>query len=96
MKHYPFNGKTDKEIQEAIANELVTKELQVLWANFVNIFQELEVEQEQTNPDIWFYDLTFQIQTEKMNAKVEQIISQLEDQEVTATRFGAESDTDIE
>jgi hypothetical protein len=96
MKHYPFNGKTDKEIQEAIANELVTKELQVLWANFENIFQELEVEQEQTNPDIWFYDLTFQIQTEKMNAKVEQIISQLEDQEVTATRFGAESDTDIE
>lgn len=96
MKHYPFNGKTDKEIQEAIANNLVTKETQVLWANFENIFQELEVEQEQNNPDIWFYDLTFEMQTEKMNQKVNEIILQLEDQEVSAMRFGAESDADIE
>lgn len=88
MKHYPFNGKTDKEIQEAISNNLVTKDVQILWANFENIFQELEVEQERNNEDIWFYDMTFEMQTELVNKKVQEIKAELEAQTPQATMFG--------
>lgn len=87
MKHYPFNGKTDKEIESTIANGLVTTETKVLWANFELIFQELEAEQEQRDSSIWFYDLTFEKQTELMNAKVDSIIAELEMEETKAVGF---------
>ena len=78
MKHYPFNGKTEKEIETAFANNLVSEDVKILWANFELIFQELEAEQEQRDPSIWFYDLTFAKQTEYMNQKVVEYKTKIE------------------
>lgn len=87
MKHYPFNGKTEKEIETAFANNLVSEDVKILWANFELIFQELEAEQEQLDPNIWFYDLTFELQTEKMNTKVQQYKTRIESETQTTKLF---------
>lgn len=85
--HYPYNGMTDKEIQEAIANNLITKDVQILGANFQWIFQQLEEEQAEKNKEIWFYDLTIEQQNKRIEEKVRQIKEQLEEDQVTAIGF---------
>ena len=70
-KHFPFPGKTDFEIQNIILNNLATKPNQVLYANFDNIFDMIEIENKN------FYQMTYVKQREILKEKVELIIEEL-------------------
>jgi len=70
-KHFPFPGKTDFEIQNIILNNLATRFNQVLYANFDNIFDMIEMD------DIKFYQMTYKKQREIVSGKVEEIILEL-------------------
>lgn len=70
-KHFPFPGKTDFEIQNIILNNLATKFKQVLYANFDNLFDEIEMD----NKD--FYNLAFKKQKDIIKEKVNEIIIEL-------------------
>lgn len=67
-RHFPFAGKTELEIQNIILNNLCTRESAVLYANFDNIFDALEVEDEK------FYDKAYEKQKEAVANKVSEII----------------------
>lgn len=54
-EHKPFNGATEQSIQYKIANNLVRKEDAILWANFIDIIEEIEYEQNEKNKE--FVDL---------------------------------------
>lgn len=70
-KHYPFPGKTDFEIQNIILNNLAPKFKQVLYANFDNIFDEIEIDNK------GFYDMAYKKQKEIVMAKVNEIMDEL-------------------
>lgn len=81
--YFPFNGKSIDEINNIILNDLTTKYNKVLYANFENIFAQIEEESEQTGLD--FYQLEKSKQTETVKAKVLQLIAEL-DSELAAER----------
>ncbi|WP_179022063.1 hypothetical protein [Winogradskyella forsetii] len=71
-KHFPFPGKSDFEIQNIILNNLTTKFKQVLYANFDNIFDEIE------NDDNKFFEWTYAKQKERIKVEVKNIISEID------------------
>ncbi len=70
-KHFPFPGKSDFEIQNIILNNLATQFKQVLYANFDNIFDEIEG----TNKG--FYNMAYAKQKELIKVEVDAIIAEL-------------------
>lgn len=82
-KYYPFNGKTESEINNIILNDLTTQYNKVLYANFNNIFSQLEEEQELLGLN--FYMIEPKKQSELVKAKVKEL-SDLINQEVGAQR----------
>lgn len=70
-KHFPFPGKTDFEIQNIILNNLATKPNQILYANFDNIFDVIEIENRN------FYQMTYVKQREILKEKIDLIIEEL-------------------
>ena len=70
-RHFPFPGKSDFEIQNIILNNLATKFKQVLYANFDNIFDEIESQNDK------FYQLAFTKQKELVKTEVDKILKEL-------------------
>ena len=85
-KYYPFVGKSESEINNIITNDLTTRYNKVLYANFEQIFSELE---EENNTDVVnFYDMEVTKQRELLKAKVQQYIDAI-DEEAALNRAGS-------
>jgi hypothetical protein len=74
-EHKPFNGDTDISIQYKIANNLVTKRDSVLWANFIDIMEQ--VENDQSELGLVFIDLPKEKRIELIEAKLEEYLEKL-------------------
>ncbi|WP_025126201.1 hypothetical protein [Myroides odoratimimus] len=72
-RFYPFPGKTDLEIQNIIIQNLTTKRMQVLYANFDNIFDSIELE----IPE--FYNMALGKQRSIIDDKVNILMEELQD-----------------
>jgi len=75
-KFFPFNGKTESEISNIIVNDLTSKYNKILYANFDNIFDELDAEN--SINDVNFYRMEKSKQQSLIKAKVDTIISELD------------------
>lgn len=85
-KFYPFSDKTDVEILYIISNNKTTKYNVVLWANFDNIFTEIEEDESLSNS---FYKMAYTKQKEIVSKRVEELIVVIEAQEPsTSVPFG--------
>jgi hypothetical protein len=87
-KFYPFNGKSENEINYILSNGIVSNFDKTLYAKFDNIF--LEIEQEQ--PDsVDFYQMEFKKQKELIIKKVKEYISVIDNEsaDARATAFSA-------
>lgn len=80
---YPFPDKTDMEIVFIISNNKTTLSNEILWANFDNIFAELEFDAEIKNE--YFYDYAITKQKELITAKVEAMKLEISEASPTAT-----------
>lgn len=77
-KYYPFVGKSESEINNIITNDLTTRYNKVLYANFEQIFSELE---EENNTDtVNFYNMEINKQRELLKAKVQQYIDAIDEE----------------
>ena len=81
-KFFPFVGKTESEISNIITNGLTSKFNQVLYANFEQIFSELE--EENNTETVQFYLMDIKKQRELVKAKVEQYIAAIEEEAAAA------------
>lgn len=75
-KFFPFNGKTESEISNIIVNDLTSKYNKILYANFDNIFDELDAENSVN--DVNFYRMEKSKQQLLIKTKVDTIISELD------------------
>jgi len=70
----PFNGKSDATVQFNISNNLLTQRDKVIYANFPQIFNDLEYDQIKANQNaevsVSFYYLNFDEQKKRFDAKV--------------------------
>jgi uncharacterized protein (DUF3820 family) len=73
----PFKGYSPDDIKYIISSGLSSKFDQILYANFYNIFSELE--RENTNP--WIYDLELTKIYEKLKTKISDKITQIESEQ---------------
>lgn len=71
-KYYPFNGKSESEINNILLNDLTTQYNKVLYANFNNVFSQLE-EEHQLN-GLNFYMIEPKKQSELVKAKVQELV----------------------
>lgn len=90
-KYFPFNGKSESEISNIIANDLASRYNKVLYANYDSIFNELEADQLPTN--VSFYRLEPMKQLTLLKTKVMAFIEQI-DAELSATRANAFDQTE--
>ncbi|MDQ3047652.1 MAG: hypothetical protein M3R27_08905 [Bacteroidota bacterium] len=88
---YPFNGKSETEVNYILANDVCTRFDKVLYAKFDNIFSEIELEQPE---GVSFYDVEYTKQKELIKAKVSAYLAELDAQEAAsrATSFGKAED----
>ena len=75
-KFFPFNGKTESEISNIIVNDLTSKYNKILYANFDNIFDELDAEQ--SIDSVNFYRMEKTKQQGLIKAKVDALIAELD------------------
>jgi hypothetical protein len=75
-KFFPFNGKTENEINNIITNDLTSKFNKILYANFDNIFDELD--SENSVGEVNFYMIEKSKQLDLIKAKVQVIIDELD------------------
>jgi len=80
----PFSGKTDAEIASALASNTVPFKVKVLYNNIGWIFDEIFLE----HPD--FYEWDRRKQNETVDAKVEEIATELEGQNTQPPKFEEE------
>ena len=71
-KFNPFSGKGEAETIALMSGNLIPKKVKVLYANFGNIFDSLENENEN------FYELSFEKQKVLIDAKVDILMNELE------------------
>lgn len=83
---FPFPDKGQTEIIFILSNNLTSEFNKVLWANFDNIFSELERDAETSN--LYFYDIPFEKQKELLDTKVGELIADIEPEQ--AQVFGQE------
>lgn len=93
-KFFPFNGKTESEISTIILSGLTSKYNQVLYANFEQIFDELE--QENTTDAVNFYRMELGVQKAKLKTKVEQYMAEISSEQAIdrSLEFGINSEID--
>lgn len=82
-RYFPFNGKTESEINNVITNDLCTEYNKILWANFDFIFAKLE--EESAIKEINFYAIERKAQKALVDAAVLDLKNQI-DLEKAATR----------
>jgi len=70
----PFRGYSEENVRLLISQSLTTHYNAVLWANLESIFNDLEQESE-----VWIYDMADDVITEKVKAKCEEYILQMEE-----------------
>ncbi len=85
-KFFPFNGKSESEINNIIVNDLCTKYKKVLYANFDSLFDELETEYSVNG--VQFYNMEQSKIQGLLKTKVDAIITEL-DQEGSNDRAAA-------
>lgn len=73
QKFFPFPDKNQQEVIYLVSNNLTTEYNKVLWANFDQIFMEVEQDAELENKN--FYDYAYKLQKEKIEAKVKEMLS---------------------
>lgn len=73
---FPFSGKSPEDIRLIISGTDVSKFTKVFYANFGQIFDEIELEQSKAGVD--FYVLAKDKQRELINAKVEALMATIE------------------
>jgi hypothetical protein len=93
---YPFSGKTESEINIILTNQLKSKFDMVLYANFDQIFDELE--QEQSLNSINFYKMDFIKQRDLVRKKVEEykLVIDSEEEAVRAIPFGSDLNKNLD
>ncbi len=75
-KFFPFNGKSENEINSILNNNLTTQYNKILYANFDTIFDELE--QENSSDDISFWKIETSLQRDLLKTKVGEYILSIE------------------
>jgi len=75
-KFFPFNGKSENEINYILANDLVSNFDKTFYAKFDNIF--FEIEQEQSKLSLNFYDMEYQKQKDLIKIKVDEYLAVIE------------------
>lgn len=87
-KFFPFNGKSENEINAILNNDVVTKYDRVLYAKFDSVFTDIEneVNTDETN----FYNMEYKKQSELVKKTVQEYIRLLdeEDTQSRALSFG--------
>jgi len=73
--YFPFNGKTESEINNILLNDLTTQYNKVLYANFETIFAQLEEDANKTSVN--FYSLEKTKQSELVKAKVLALVTEI-------------------
>lgn len=89
-KFFPFSGKSSTEIVFIISNEKTTKAQEILWANFEQIFEELEQDNIKANKS--FYGLSYEEQKKAIDEKVKMIIGSIETPVAAGTFAGQTED----
>lgn len=79
--YFPFNGKTESEINNIILNDLTTKYNKVLYANFETIFSQLE--EETNSSETNFYRMEKTKQSEMVKVKVNALIVEIDGEQGT-------------
>ena len=81
----PFNGKTIADVQFIISNNLVTQRDKVIYANFPQIFNDLEYDQISSNANadvsVSFYFLAFAEQKKRFDAKVLEYMNKIKEEQ---------------
>jgi hypothetical protein len=72
---YPFSGKSEKEIMFALSSNDIPEEVKVLYLNYGWIFDEIYVENANTNSPVNFYELNRAEQKVLIDKKIKEIIS---------------------
>lgn len=88
-KYFPFSGKTENEINFILSNDLCSNYAKLLYANFDQIFSDLEYDASQYSKPINFYKMEEKMQRELIKKKVDeyQLAIDTEDAAATATKF---------
>lgn len=87
----PFDGKTIDEINTILSNsKLSPQKDKVMWSMAARIFTEIEQEHPQDDINGWFYDMAWKKQKELIDAKIEEIMQEIEDDNPPAQMFGAD------
>lgn len=73
--YFPFNGKTESEINNILLNDLTTQYNKVLYANFETIFAQLE--EDSNKSSVNFYSLEKTKQSELVKAKVMALVTEI-------------------
>jgi len=73
--YFPFNGKTESEINNILLNDLTTQYNKVLYANFETIFAQLEEDANKTSVN--FYSLEKTKQSELVKSKVMGLVTEI-------------------
>ncbi len=87
QRYYPFPDKTQTEIAFIISSDLTTKYNKILYANFDNIF--LELEKDAQSLGLNFYAYPPEKQKELLDVKVNEMIAEISDEQNIATDFNA-------
>lgn len=82
-KYFPFAGKTESEINYILANDLTTNFNKIFYANFDNIFSELEFDSSKDELD--FYDLSEEQQTLLIETKVNELIDEIDNEDANSS-----------
>lgn len=75
QKFYPFSDKSKEEILYLLSNNKTTKFNEVLYAHFDQIFNEIELEQED------FYKMAYEKQKALIKQKVDSIVIEIEEEQ---------------
>lgn len=81
-KYFPFSGKTESEINYILANDLTTNYNKIFYANFDNVFTELEFDSAKQELD--FYDLAEEEQLILIQAKVNDFIDKIDNEDASS------------
>ena len=73
--HKPFNGDSEQTIQYKITNNLVTKKDSILWANFIDIMEQIEFDQHELGKE--FVELPKNKRNELIEAKLKEYTEDL-------------------
>lgn len=94
-KFFPFNGKSETEIQFIIANNLCTDYSRVLYSNFDFIFQKIE--SVYADKQINFYEMTDLLQRAEVETQVNELIKEVQSSDFAASQsaFNSGSGTGV-